>query len=130
MLFCYCFIDGVSHGTVGEVSGGAAAQFRDIERFSKIHFEQGTLAKRHRQKVKRSFTASGLAETVLYVNNPLHGGLIALLEPGGDQIIRRIVAIQSRETLLDLSAAAVAVHVPEATNVHQDVKTEALAGVK
>jgi hypothetical protein len=36
----------------------------------------------------------------------------------------------SREALLDLNAAAVAVHVAESTYVHQDIEAELLAGAE
>ncbi len=48
----------ISHATaaIAEVAGDAAAQFGDIESFSKVHFEHGAAAHAHGQQVLRALS--------------------------------------------------------------------------
>src|SRR5581483_3186731 len=54
--------------------------------------------------------------------------VISPLDTRGLKLLRRIVAVSRGEGLPDLHAAAVAVHVAEASNIHQDIEAELLPG--
>ena len=51
-------------------------------------------------------------------------------ESGGVAGVRRFVAVQRGESLHDLREAAMAVHVAEAADVHEDVEAQGGAGVE
>src|SRR6478672_2881696 len=55
---------------------------------------------------------------------------VARVQAGFLDIGRRVIAVMAREALLNLRAAAVAMHVAKAAYVHQDVKLKLLAGVE
>src|SRR5580704_16673685 len=57
-----------------------------------------------------------------------HGGVILPQQPRLGQPFRNFVAVDMGERLQDLNAAAMAVHIAEATDVHQDVKAQSLPG--
>src|ERR1039457_7059466 len=63
----------------------------------------------------------------------IHGGGVGVGEAGFGEgglagADRLLVAVEAGEGLKELDAAAMAVHVAEAANVHEDVELEALAG--
>jgi hypothetical protein len=60
----------------------------------------------------------------------LHRRLIIGAHAGGFDFGRRIEAMDGREILHDLDAAAMAVHIAEAADVHENVEADLLAGGK
>jgi hypothetical protein len=60
----------------------------------------------------------------------LHRRFVIGADAGGFDFGRRIEAVDGREILHDLDAAAMAVHVAEAADVHENVEAELLAGGK
>src|SRR5581483_10096670 len=48
----------------------------------------------------------------------------------GLKLFRHIVAVRGRETLANLDAAPVAMHIAKAADVHQDVEAELLSGTE
>src|ERR1017187_6389195 len=75
----------------------------------------------------------GIAEGAVGGVGGVHGGGVGVGEagfgegglPGADRLL---VAVEAGEGLKELDAAAMAVHVAEAADVHEDVELEALAG--
>ena len=57
-----------------------------------------------------------------------HCFFVALGQARGLDLLRHFVAVRRRVVLHDLHAAAMAVHVAEAADVHQDVEAELLSG--
>ena len=57
-----------------------------------------------------------------------HGSVILAQEASLGETFRNFVAVNIGERLQDLDAAAMAVHVAEAADVHEDVKAQALPG--
>ena len=123
---------------VGEVSGGAGAELRDVLGFGEVHFEEGADAGGEGQEVegvlgslRRGAGGDGAGGGEGGVDGGLVGGEDAGFgEAGGVAGLRGFVAVEGGEVLDDLGAAAVAVHVAEAANIHEDVEAEALAGVE
>ena len=64
------------------------------------------------------------------LHNLLHGSFVARLQAGSLDVGRRVIAMMAGESLLNLGAAAVAMHVAKAANIHKDVKLELLAGME
>ena len=56
-----------------------------------------------------------------------HGGVVLLQQPCVGQSLGNLVAVSIGKRLQDLDAAAVAVHIAETADVHQDVESQALA---
>ena len=64
------------------------------------------------------------------VRSALHGCVVAVADSGVFHFAEHVVAVLGGESLHDLDAAAVAVHVAEAADVHEDVEAELLAGAE
>src|SRR5580693_7134350 len=60
----------------------------------------------------------------------VHCGFISLCQAGRFDLLGHLVAVSSRIVLHDLHAAAMAMHVPEAADIHQDVEAKLLSGTK
>ena len=130
MLRRHRFVHGIGHVAVGEVAGGAAAQFGDVDGFREIHLEQGALAEAQRNGILGSvfgFFGGALSQEVHGGRGLLHDGVVALADASAVQFFGSIVAVASGESLPDLDATAMAVHVAEAADVHEDVEAELLA---
>src|SRR5882724_3727014 len=55
---------------------------------------------------------------------------VALSQSGFHDVRRRVITVVPGETLFNLGAAPVAMHIAEAAYVHQDVKLKLLAGME
>ncbi len=123
---------------VAEVAGGTGAEFADVLRFGEVHFEEAADARGQRQEVerrergfRRGAASDGGAGCVGGVDGALIVGEDAgFFESCGVAGVGRFVAVERRESLLDLHAAAVAVHVAESADVHEDVEAECRSGVE
>src|ERR1700689_3682027 len=60
----------------------------------------------------------------------LHRGIVAFSRSCCLQLFRKIVAVKRGEFLFELNTTAMAMHVAKAANIHQDIETESLSGVK
>ena len=76
----------------------------------------------------RGFFASACGEFLYGACGLLHGVIVVGAGSGGVDFWRRVVAVGGGEILHDLDAAAMAVHVAEAADVHEDVEAELLSG--
>ena len=131
------FGDGLIHlpgdAAIGDVALRRAAQFGNVERLGKIHLEQRAATRSQRQKILRGFfrlwnvgARQGVERCVSLANRIF----IRLAQVGvGDQL-RHIVAMQIGETLDRLHAAAMAMHVAEAADIHENVEAQLVAGRK
>src|SRR5258708_13914749 len=63
-------------------------------------------------------------------NGPLHDLSVTVAETGGCHIRRRVMAVQMREPLFYLSAAAMTVHGEKAAKVHENIEAEGGGGMK
>ena len=127
------FIHGIGHIAVGEVAGGAGPQFGDVNHLGKIHLEQGALAEAQRNRVLRIFPRFGSAcrsQLLDRARGALHHRVVVFPGARGSSSSRRVVSVFGGELLPDLDAAAVAVHVAEAADIHQDVEAELLSGAE
>jgi len=127
---------------IAEVASGAGAELGDVLRFGKVHFEQGANAGGERVEV-----GGGLRGLLDGGGGDYAGGAVG----GGDGIAvvgedagfgedvgtgRKVtgaesfIAMQGGEVLDDLRAAAMAMEIAEATNVHEDVKADGRAGME
>ena len=64
------------------------------------------------------------------LRHALHDGVVVGLGSGGFEFGRRVVAVLGGKFLADLDAAAMAVHVAETADVHENVEAELLAGAE
>src|SRR5438270_4588001 len=129
MLLCYFCIHGKIDGPEAKMSRRAAAQLGNVERFSKIHLEQSPLAERHGQQVKLRVCAAHV-DLVCGLDRFLNRCFVARLKPSLLNVWRRVISVMAREPLLNLGAAAVAMHIAKAADVHEDVKLELLPSIE
>src|SRR5207244_3921508 len=64
------------------------------------------------------------------VGGSLHVRTIARMQPGSGEFARFVKSMQMRETLLDLRAAAMTMHVAESAHIHQHIKAKTLPGAE
>src|SRR2546428_5994378 len=111
---------------IGKVPLHARAQPGDVLRFRVIHLEQAADAEPERRQVGRGVRVGERQAFDLLLDliqdGPILGRDAGLLEKGGC-----LVAMDRRELLPDLLAAAVPVQVPPSAEVHEDVEDEAVA---
>ena len=134
--------DGAVHlpgyAAVAEVAGDGGAQLRDVERFGEVHLEHGAAAGAEWQQILRGLwglVRAAVAQRPVGGVGGLHRGFIrdleACLGEGGLAGAHRlVVAMDVGEVLDELHAAAVAMHVAEAADVHKDVEAKSVAGVE
>src|SRR5216683_1123960 len=120
MLPQYGFIHGVSHIAVREMARRRGAQFGDVESFRQVHLKKSALAEGHGQQISGGFRTRARFDLMQGRNGPLHGLSVTVAETGGGHIRRRVMAVQMRETLFYLSAAAMTVHVAKPAEVHEN----------
>ena len=60
----------------------------------------------------------------------LNGCFVPLVQTCFLNVGRRVIPMMARESLLNLSAAAVAMHVTKTAYIHENVELELLAGVE
>ena len=135
-------LDGEVHfpgdAAVAEVAGGAGAELGDVLGLGEVHFEEGADAGAEGEKVESVLGGLGRvagSDGAGGGEGGFHGALVfgedaGFGEAGGVAGFRGVVAVERGEVLDDLGAAAVAVHVAEAADVHEDVEAESLAGVE
>ena len=132
------------HAAVAEVAGGGAAEFGDVLGFGEVHFEEGADARGERVQVGGGLDSLGRPPRR---RGDLGRGLVSGFDGGtvigedarvgkdfsaGGQVAGAggFVAVLRREALDDLGAAAMAVQVAEAANVHEEVEAESGAGLE
>ena len=125
-----CLIHLPGNTPVREVSRGRRAQFRDVESFGEVHFEEGARACTQRQNVARLILQAELFKMNERFMCLGHGSVILAQEAGLGETFRNFVAVNIGERLQDLDAAAMAMHVAEAADVHEDVEAEAMTGAE
>src|SRR5258708_2741180 len=130
MLPQYGFIHCVSHIAVREMARGRGAKFGDVESFGQVHLEKSALAKGHGQQVGGGFRSRPGLDLMQGRNGPLHDLSVTVAETGGCHIRRRVMAVQMRETLFYLSAAAMTVHVAKPAKVPENIEAHGGAGMK
>src|SRR5258708_26515434 len=130
MLPQYGFIHGVSHIAVREMARRRGAQFGDVESCGQVHLEKSALAKGHGQQVGGGFRSRPGLDLMQGRNGPLHDLSVTVAETGGCHIRRRVMAVQMRETLFYLSAAAMTVHVAKPAKVPENIEAHGGAGMK
>src|SRR5216117_3563515 len=111
---------------IGEVSLHARTQSGHVLRFRVIHLEQAAGAEPERRQVGRGVSVGERQALDLLLDliqdSPILGRDAGLLEKGG-----RLVAVDRRELLPDLLAAAVPVQVSPSAEVHENVEDETVA---
>ncbi len=127
---------------IAEVTCRAAAQLGDVLGFGEVHLEERADARGEREQVQCGLGGLGNgadSERAAGSEGLVAGGLItgqrARLGEQEDMVaevsgVRGFVAVERGEVLNDLGAAAMAVHVAKAADVHEDVKAEGVAGVE
>ena len=130
------------HAAVAEVAGGGGAQLRDVLGFGEVHFEEAADAGGEGQQVERRGFGLGRGpggDADGGLVGGFDGGLVVGQDAGIGKDVdvraevaggRGVVAVEGGERLDDLDAAAVAVHVAKAADVHEDVKAECGSGVE
>src|SRR5438445_9095577 len=111
---------------IGEVSLHARTQPGHVLRFRVIRLEQAAGAESERRQVGRGVSVGERQALDLLLDlvhdSPILGRDAGLLEKGGC-----LIAVDRRELLPGLLAAAVPVQVPPSAEVHEDVEDEAVA---
>jgi len=115
------------------VPGYARAQFGDVEGFGEVHLEHRAHAGTQRKQIRGGLGTCFVAQLTILRECRVHRCGVCIHEPGfGERrltrALRRLVAMRVGIWLDELHTPAVAVHVAEAANVHQDVELEALPG--
>ncbi len=113
------------------MSRGRGAQLGDVNGLGEIHLKQRALAESERDRVLRvlrGFFTAGRGKLLHGGFGALHREFVVVADSGSFDFRRRVEPVDGRESLHDLDAAAVAVHVAEAADVHEDVEAELLAG--
>src|SRR4051812_49387670 len=121
----------VSNIAIGPVTPRRGAQPGDVDSFGENHLEQRALSVGqggHVLRALRGFDGRRTCQLTSRRLRCLHRRGVALKTTGRFELRWRLVAMHCREALLDLHAATVAMHVPEATDIHEDVEAEALPG--
>src|SRR5579864_263448 len=130
IFFLHFFIHRVCHITIRSVPGRPCTQLRDVNRFRKIHLEKRALAEAEWDRILgiliRLWTM-GPCKCSYCPGCVVHRRLVARERAGRLKFDRDLAAMPGRKVLLDLNASAMAVHVAETADVHQDVETELLA---
>ncbi len=127
---------------IAEVAGGAGAQLGDVLGFGEVHFEEGADARGEREQIGGGLSGlrrgAGGDDLALAVSG-FDGGAVVGEDAGLGEYVRSggqvagaggFVAVLRGEALDDLRAAAMAVHVAEAADVHEDVEAQGGAGVE
>src|ERR1700733_2379336 len=133
MLCCDSFVHGIGHIAIGRMAGGRGAQLGNVNGLGEIHLEQRALAKSQRNRILRAlrrFIAARCGKLLNSAGGSLHCGFIVGAYARGCNFRWRIEAVNGREILHDLHAAAMPVQVAEAADVHENVKAKLLAGGK
>src|ERR1035437_2675835 len=113
------------------MSSGRSAQLGDVHGLGEVHLKQRALAESERDCVLRvlpGFFAPARGKLLDRGFSALHRSFVVGADSGGLDFGWRVEAVDGREILHDLHAAAVAVHVAEAADVHEDVEAKLLAG--
>src|SRR5207245_10232271 len=114
---------------IGGVPLHAGSQPGDILRFRVIHLEQAASAKTERSQVGGDVRVGERQALDLLLDLVHHGPILGrdagFLEKGG-----RLMAMDRRELLPDLPAAAVPVQVAPSAEVHEDVEDKAVAAAE
>src|SRR5208282_4075436 len=126
----YGFVHGIGYVAIGRVSGGRGAQFGNVDSLGKVHLKQGALAESERDRVLRvllGLFAARLGKLLDGCSGALHRGFIVGADACSFKFGRRIETVGGREILHDLDAAAMAMHIAETADVHENVEAELLA---
>ncbi len=130
------------YAAVAEVAGGTGAEFDDVLGFGEVHFEEAANAGGQGEQVEGGLGGfRGVAQGDLGAGGVggVDGGLVFGQDAGfGEEIdVGRevgggggFVAVEGGEGLDDLGAAAMAVQVAEAADVHEEVEAESGAGLE
>src|SRR5277367_4315609 len=130
--------DGLIHlpgdAVIAEMARDSRAKFSDIECLGKVHLEHGAAACGKRETVLSGLCALRYATVTEVTIGCVRGayGLcvdsfqLGFQERGLAGADRLLIAVNVGVGLAELDAAAVAVHVAEATNIHKDVEAEAV----
>src|ERR1019366_5684599 len=113
------------------VTGCPGAQLTNVNCFGEIHLEQRALAISQRDNVLRLlFRVGSIARSQLSrgITRSLHHRIVAGGQSRRANLRWRLIAVGSRVALHDLNAAAVAMHIAKAADVHQNVEAELLTG--
>src|SRR5690242_5529051 len=95
---------------------GPGAQFGDVDHFRKVHLEDRPLAIAERNRILRVFgcLVAGTPRQLVDGRGRLpHRGLISLTSAGGFQFRRNVVSVLRGESLPDLDATTMPMHVTE-----------------
>src|SRR6266567_707478 len=130
MLFGHLHIHSVSHIAIREMSRWPGPQLSDVKRFCKIHLKERALSEAHGKQINTSMRIGSRGKLITYQADSLHRALVTRVQAGSDNIRRRVITMQSGKSLVNLCAAAVAMHIAEAANVHQNVKGKLLAAME
>src|SRR5215469_8886140 len=115
------FIHGIRNVTVREVAGWTAAKLADVQSFGEVHFEECTFAVSKRDHVLRILSSLGgrvRSKGGSRFASARHGCVISTSKTCAVNIVRTIEGVERGVILQNLHAAAMAVHIAEAANVH------------
>src|SRR5260370_27506528 len=133
MLLFHLLEHGIGCIAVVSVPGWSCSHLRDVDGFGKVHLEKGAFAEAEGNGVLRvlgCFRNGAVAQSFDRARCPLHGGLVSIERAGWPQFWRNFISVVRRERLFDLNAAAMAVHIAEAADIHQNVEAELLPGAE
>src|SRR6266478_1610883 len=130
IFFLYFFKHRIRNIAIRKMPGGPGAQLRDVNRLGEIHFEKGAFAEAQRDRILRILPRLWGTAPRQFLDagrSSLHRRRVRIEHAGRSKLAWNFISVLGSELLLDLDTAAVAVHVTEAANVHQDVEAELLA---
>ena len=128
MFASHCLVHLPGDTAIREMSCRRRAEFRDIQCFGEVHFEQRPGARAQGQNVGRVFHKAGLRNINKCFMCMRHSGVILRQQSCLGQSFGDLVAVGTGKRLQDLNAAAMTVHVAEAADIHQNVEPQTLPG--
>src|ERR1700722_8603958 len=134
------FRDGLIHlpgyAAVAEVASDAGAEFGDVEGFGEVHLEERAATSCQWEEILRRLRGLGNTAVAQGAVGGVDGGESFAVDGGEARFGEGglagadglVVAGGGGVGLEELDAAAMAVHVAEAADVHEDVEAKAVAG--
>src|ERR1035438_1185329 len=127
------FIHRIRHVAIRDMPCRRSAQLGNVNRLGKVHLEQRPLAERQRNRILRILLRLRSAAPSQLLNrrlHPPHRRVEPHPHPSIVHVEQHLVPMLRSESLHDLNAPPVPVHVAKPARIHQNVEAELLSRTK